>query len=127
MLTRKWSAVLDHGVHKINMTFECPFFNEFVIPNGALTSDFEAHALWHYYGIALKAYDMAKANAVYEDELSRLFTIETARILFMNTANQHGVSPAKMVNFWPMIHRQRIAMGGGDQLPEQFQFRYWGN
>lgn len=126
MLTRKWTANAKQGPVAIAVTFECPFFDELVSPRGALNSDFEAHALWAYYGIALINFNNAKNNLVYEDELSREFTVATARILFQNTANQHNVRPDKMVNYWPMIHRQRIAMGGKDDLPEQFQFRYWG-
>jgi len=125
-LIRTWSAQAQQGFATINVTFECPFFNELVAPHGMLNGDFEAHALWDYYGAALKAYMMAKNNFVYEDEPSRVFDRETAKQLFKNTANKHGVRPDKMVNYWPMIHSQRLLMKGSDHLPEEFQFRYWG-
>lgn len=128
MQTRKWTASTNVGFATMAITFEAPFFDDFLIKNGgALNNDFEAHALFHYFGVALQAYTRAKDNLVLEEEHSIIFNVDKARQLFKSIADQHGVSPEKMVNYWPMIHRQRIAMGGKDQLPEQFQFRYWGN
>lgn len=124
---RRWSARIEHGLSTTTITFECPYFDEFVQPHGCLSRQFECHALWDYYGNALRAYDMARKNIVLESELSRVFTVQTARDLFISIAKKHGVRPEDMVNYWPFVDRQRIAMGGSDHLPEQFQFRYWGH
>lgn len=125
-LIRKWSSQLQAAFSTITVEFQCPFFNEFVQPFGALNEDFEAHALWDYYGNALVAHQRAKANLVMEDELSLVFDIRTARNLFQSKAAQHGVRPDRMVRYWPMIHQQRIRMGGKDQLPDEFEFKFWG-
>lgn len=124
-IIRRWTAEVEQNFSTLSVTFECPFFDELIEPNGRLTRHFECHALWDYYGNALRAYEMAKANIVYEDELSRVFDLTTARQLFLSIAKKHGVRPQDMVNFWPHVERQRIAMGGKDHLPEEFQFRYW--
>ena len=127
-ITRYWSAKMEHGVQAVRVQFECPFFNELLMSNGGcLSRDFEAHALWDYYGCALQSAEKAKRNLVEESEVSICFDQATARNLFIAKANQHGVRPDAMVRFWPMMHRQRIALGGKDQLPEEFQFHYWGN
>lgn len=122
---RKWEATLDQGISTIRVTFEAPYFDELISPRGCLTPHFECHALWDYYGNALRAYDMAKSNLVEESELSRRFNLDDARALFLSIAQKHGVRPQDMVNYWPMVDRQRIAMGGMDHLPENMQFRYW--
>lgn len=114
------------------VVFEAPFFHE-LLPGsneytGVLSRDFEAHALWHYLGAAMQAYEMAKNNIVYEDDLSRKFDRETARNLFISICNVHQVSPAKTVRFWDMIDSQRRALGAGSEdLPAEYKFRYWGN
>jgi hypothetical protein len=127
-IIRTWTAQQEHGVHKITVNFECLYFNEFLMANGGMLSrDFEAHALFDYYGCALIAHDRAKNNLVLETDLSLKFDVATARQLFQSKANQHGVRPDNMVRFWPMIMRQQIAMGGTDHLPEIYKFRYWGN
>jgi hypothetical protein len=128
-LTRKWTATAEHGIQRITVTFECPYFIELDTAHGGrlLRDNFEVHALWDYYGKALIAHKRAKANLVYEDELSLVFDRDIARQLFMSTAAIHGVRPDDMVRYWSIIHQQRIAMGGKDQLPEEFEFRYWGN
>ena len=125
--TRKWSAVVEQGIQKVTITFECPYFEELTMPHGALTPQFECHALWDYYGNACTAYDNAKKNIVYEDELSHCFDARIARQLFESIAKKHGVRPADMVNYWPHVMRQRIAMRGDDILPDQFKFKYWGH
>lgn len=125
-IIRKWTAqAAGYG----SITFECPYYDELTSshPGGCLTRDLECHALWQYYGMAMLAYERAKKNLVADDELSLVFTTATARQLFLSIANNHGVSPSKMVNFWPVVQRQRIALGGGDDLPSEFQFTYWGN
>jgi len=95
--------------------------------NGRLTREFECHALWHYYVLACASYDAAKKNFVEESDLSRVFNDETAKNIFLGVANNYGVKPADMVKFWPIIHQQRIALGGDDNLPRRFQFEYWGH
>lgn len=125
-LIRKWTAKMGG----MTVTFECPFYDE-LLPSstdyGRLTRDLECHALWNYYGMAKLAFDRAKKNLVADDERSLVFNVTTARQLFTSIANTHGVSPDKMVKFWDVIQRQRIALGGGEDLPVEFQFRYWGN
>lgn len=127
VMLRKWEAKIEHGIWATKVIFECPFFDELVMPKGQLTPHFECHALWDYYGNASKAFDMAEKNFVYEDENSRVFTMVTARQLFESIAKKHGVKPVDMVNFWPHVDKQRIAMGGAEGLPEQFKFKYWGH
>lgn len=110
------------------MTFA--FFDQLLRSNseiGRLTREHECHALWYYYCIATKAYNDAQMNIVDEEDRSRIFDRETARNMFGSVANMYGVSPAAMVRFWPIIHQQRIAMGGVDGLPDQFKFAFWGN
>lgn len=125
-MVRVWSAELKADFSTITVRFECPFYQEFLEPDGALNRDYEAHALWDYYCMALTAQKRAKANLVYEDELSLRWDIGIARNLFQTTANKHGVRPDRMVKYWPMIERQRFRMGGSDDLPDQFKFHFWG-
>lgn len=126
--TRIRSAVLEQGISRIHVNIECPFYTELLISNGgALSRDYACHSLWDYYGNALISYKRAKANLVEESDLSLDFSVERARELFMAKAKQHGVSPADMVNYWPMVMRQQWAMGGDDYLPDVYKFHYWGN
>lgn len=127
-LTRIWQAKREHQGMSILVNFECPWFEELLVKNGgALTNNYEAHALFDYYGCALKAYDMAKRNIVLEEDLSRKFDREIARQLFQSKANQHGVRPDDMTKFWGIVMAQQTVMGGRDHLPEEFKFQYWGN
>lgn len=127
MKQRRWTASVKGGP---SVTFECPYFDE-LLPSenefGVLTRDLECHALWHYYGLALLQYKRAKANLVEESELSLVFNQVIARNIFQGVAQQHGVNPEKMLRFWPVVNRQRIALGGGNDLPEEFKFQFWGN
>lgn len=113
------------------LTMEVLYFAELVEganPNGRLpATGYECHALWHYYCLALQNYNRAKDNLVEESELSLIFNRETAERLFRSVANMHGVEASKMVRFWRIIQRQRLALGGGDQLPREFMFDYWGH
>lgn len=109
---------------------EAPYFDEFLrsaSEEGRLTRDVECHALFYYYGMATKAFLEAKANLVEESDLSRLFNRDVARNLMQSIAMRYGVRADQMVRFWPIVHQQRIAMGGDDNLPAEFQFRFWGN
>lgn len=114
----------------IVVTFECPYYTELLPSNspiGRLTRDFECHSLWNYFGAAMAAIERAKKNLVMDDELSIVWNQEVAKQLFISIANVHGVQPSKMSRFWSIMDRQRIALGGGDDLPEEFKFRMWGN
>jgi hypothetical protein len=119
---------IKHG----NLTMEAPFFVELLTSENSdtarLSSDHEAHALWHYLGAASTALRAAQNNFVYEDDRSLIFTKETARALFIAIANVHQVEPGKMVKFWDMIDRQRVALGAGSEdLPAEMKFKYWGH
>lgn len=124
-ILRRWSPKKS----PIPVTFECPFYEELLTnkERGCLSRDFEAHALWEYYGLASIQYERAKSNLVDESELSEVFDPTRARLLFTAVSNKHGCKPQAMIRFWPMIMRQRIALGGDDTLPDQFKFRYWGH
>jgi hypothetical protein len=127
MLIRKWTAQAG----EMSVTFECPYYDHLLPANdfdhGRLTRDLECHALWHYACLAMTQYERAKRNIVEESELSLIFDVQAARNLFLSVANNHGVSPGKMVRFWDVINRQRLALGGGQDLPDEFKFRFWGN
>lgn len=128
MLIRKWTA----SANGLFVTFECPFYNELLPAEneyGRLPRDFEAHALWQYWGLATIAFLRAKANLVDESELSLKFRPDPeARALFNSVANIHGVSPSKMIRYWDVVERQRMALGGtSTELPEEFKFKFWGN
>lgn len=113
----------------MTVTFEAPFYDELLQgkERGCLSRDFEPHALWNYYGLASIQYLRAKANFVYEDERSLEWDVKHARQLFESIANLHGCKPQRMMPYWPMINRQRIALGGDDSLPDQYKFRFWGH
>jgi len=125
MQIRRWTVKVPNGPSAV---FECPFFDEFCTENGgALPRDFGAHALFHYYGLALSQYERAKANLVEETELSEVFDRTRAEEIFMSVSKMHNVRPAHMVRFWREVEQQRIAMGGKDHLPEEFKFTHWGH
>lgn len=112
------------------MFLEAPFFDELLVSNdyGHLSKDFEAHALWHYLCLAMKASAAAKANFVDENERSLVWNKESAKALFISIANVHQVSPAKMVKFWDMVDNQRRALGNGSEdLSGEYKFKYWGH
>lgn len=107
-------------------TVEAPYYVELLMDkeNGRLSRDPEAHALWHYFGIASIAYKKYKENIVYEDEPSHEFK---ARDLFVAVSRMYAVSPEKMVRYWDQVIRQRMALGlcSDEDLPEQYRFRFW--
>ena len=125
MQIRKWSAKVPNGPEVV---FECPYFNEFSIAEGGmLPNELGAHALFHYYGLALQQYLRAKENLVTEDELSLIFNRKAAEEIFLSISKMHNIRPQVMVRFWKEVEQQRIAMGGKDHLPEEFKFQHWGN
>lgn len=119
--------ILKHKVGSVTM--EAPYFSELLMSeeNGRLPQDPVAHALWYYYYLATNQYLRAKANIVEENELSLIFNRETAENIFASVANMYGVESAKMIRFWDIVDKQRIALKMDNALPEEFKFKFWGN
>jgi hypothetical protein len=95
-----------NGIH-----FSGPIFTQLIVgqtPEGRLPIDAAAHALWNYYGIAVKAFRAVKENIVYEDEPSRRFNHES---VFRGIAMAYGVKPDEMARYWPLIYKQLTALG----------------
>jgi hypothetical protein len=112
-VTRNWKAG--------PVVFEAPYFDDLLVRNGGLLPpDIPAHALWHYYCVALKAYRDEKENVVYEGEPDKTFN---AQQVFMAIANVHGVSPDNMLPYWGDVERQALLLGGeADALPPSHKF-----
>lgn len=125
-LIRKWQP---KGAPS-GLWMEAPFYDQLLASTGekgCLSRDFEAHALWEYYGLAVAQFERAKNNIVAEDELSQVFDRTVARRIFEGVANKHGVKPMDMVKFWPLVERQVRALGGVDNLPGEYKFTFWGH
>lgn len=104
---------------------EVQYFEEYLYSNdGKIPADMAAHALWYYYICAMNNYVRAKKNLVYEDEPSIIWNMDRARALLQSIANLYGVPVEKMIRFWDCCEAQRIALGGGDTLPEEFKFKF---
>lgn len=105
----------------VTLTFSAPYFDELLARNGGfLPPDIPCHALWHYYGIALAAYDKQQHQPIYEGDTDADFRAEH---VFHAIANAHGVSPDEMLKFWPAVELQAKMMGGEvGVLPPKYKF-----
>ncbi len=129
-----------HGPRDARLRLEAPFFDELlewrvstslIIPGerynpdagkGRLSDDIHEHALWHYFLVASNAYRQQEMNLVEESDPSIHFNAEAC---FLAIARQHGVQPEEMSKRWPVVEKQRIALGltSNAELPERYKFR----
>lgn len=110
------------------VVFEVPYYSELLMnnENGRLQKDLACHALWTYYGQALTQLRKAKQNIVYEDELSQVFNIDVATRMISAISNMYGTPILDMIKYWDAVERQRIALGGGETLPNEYKFQFSG-
>jgi hypothetical protein len=108
------------------VVMEVPYFSEYLMDKeyGRLPRDLPAHALWYYYILAMRQYDRAKKNLVYEDELSEIFDVNRARDILQAVSNMYGTPIQEMIKYWDAMEKQRIALGGGESLPSEFKFQF---
>lgn len=113
VIMRKWQA----GVY----TMMAPYYDELLPENGGfLPRDVPAHALWHYYMIARRSYELEKDGFAYEGDVSPDFNGEQT---FRSIALVHGCNPNDMIKFWPVIETQARMMGDDGDLPPRLKFR----
>ncbi len=111
------------------ITFEVQYYEELIndgtpASKGCLTRDMACHSLWHYYLLTMRAYTRAKANIVYDDELSLVFNRNTAMNIMQSVSNLYGTPISDMVKYWPLMEQQRMQLGGGESLPTEFKFQF---
>lgn len=104
-----------------NFVFSPPYWDELLERNGGLLPrDPAAHALWHYYCIAMRAAAQEKTNLVYEGDTNLDFKADAT---FRSIALAHGVNPDAMLPYWEVVLRQAKALGSDpENLPAKYKF-----
>lgn len=102
--------------------FNAPYFDELLVgtAEGCLPKEPAAHALWHYYGIALKAWDNSNHQEIYEGDPDADFHAEA---VFKGIAMAHGCNPDDMLQYWSAVEAQAMMLGSErTALPPKFKF-----
>lgn len=88
---------------------------------GQLPKDFGAHALWHYYVKARRALEKIQNEPIYEGDASPRFH---AYAIMKATSFGHQISIPEMVGYWPVVWRQRQALGlsMNADLPDRYMY-----
>ena len=88
----------------LNIQFQMPRFDPYVMPTGFLSPDTPCHALFYYYLAARRTYENDVVDPiVYEGEPDPEVNF---RQLFTSIATAYGVQPEHMLKYWSNVDLQ---------------------
>lgn len=106
---------------KLQLTFNMPSFNAYLVPVGFLIEDRACHALWYYYLIARQTYETHIHDPiVYEDDKDPEYNFKQ---LFTSVAKAYGVRPEVMCKFWKNVDFQCRTLEL-PLLPDEDKYRF---
>lgn len=95
-------------------TFRAPMYVQYIAPNGFLPYDVGAHALFHYFNVAMANYKRQKEDLVLEHTGSRGHgetRIFNYHQLWLSIAQLYNTDPNTMGNYWPAVDMQAKVLG----------------
>jgi len=99
---------------------EVILFLEYQIPHGALQPCAECHALFYYYLLAQRNYEMEKDVIILDGQMDPHYHYHQ---LFKSIATMYGVQPENMQNFWGFVDKQ-CELINLPKLPDLEKYRF---
>lgn len=97
-------------------------FEDYMLPNGFLTTAPEEHALFFYYINARRTYEELILNKpiIYDGQSDQEYNFEQ---LFQSIALLYNCKPENLVKAWPVIDKQ-CDLIGLPKMPDEYQYRF---
>ena len=106
---------------KAMITYDVPIFEKYISPNGFLNRDMACQALFRYYLSASDAHDRWNKQVTLEGDPD--IPKPNYKGLFTTWAQCYGVTPERMVKFWPNVDMQ-CTMNKFAKLPDVEEIRF---